>query len=80
MCVVKDSFRTSFGTFFTKNTLTVFEIYLRKTTVTFDDYVCFTDLDALITLAADVGKLDIITAPRWTYNMGFTTIKKTATT
>lgn len=74
----KNSFWTHLCAFFTEATLIDFKVYLRKTTVSFDDNICFTALDAFVTPTADIGKLYICTTPWWADSIRLTATKKTA--
>jgi hypothetical protein len=79
-CVIKNSFGADLCTFFTKGTFIIFKVDFRKATVTYNYDVGFTCLDAFITPATDIGKLNIITAPRRAYGISFTAIKQASTT
>jgi hypothetical protein len=80
LCVIKNSFGADLCTFFTKGTCIVFKVDFRETSITFYDDVGFTYLDTFITPATDIGKLDIITIPRWSYSIRCSAIKQATTT
>jgi hypothetical protein len=76
---IENIFRASLSTQGTKCALIVLKGDFRKSAITFDDNVSFTNLKTGGTTSTHIGEFDIITHPRRPYRIIFTPAKEAAT-